>query len=174
MKNIIFVILLSMFAFMACSENMSSSDTGSGLISDRQTAPSFSLNSVTYNNTNNGTISLSSLKGKVVYLFFLGYSCPTCVASAPDTKTINGSYDSDDVVVLGLDVWNGSSGQVANFITQTGIKYPVLTQAGSVGTQYGAYNDYSVVVDKDGKIAFKGGGVNEDAIRSVIDELLTE
>jgi len=162
------LILFTISFLLFCSENPTDSNTI--IKSERPIAPAFSLQSLTH-----GTQTLEQYKGEVVYLFFLGYNCPPCIGNAPSTQTeIYLNYNKMDVHVLGLDVWNGSFGQLANFQIQTNVSYPLLLNASSVGNEYTAYNDYSVVVDKQGKIAYKSGGVNISEIKSVMDILLSE
>jgi len=164
--NKLSIILISAL-LLACSSSTDSS--GGGIIGDRIEAPLFTLNT-----WDNNSYSLSQFEGKVVYLFFLGHNCSLCIGNAPSTKRIYEKYSSDDVQVLGLDVWNGTNGQVATFITQTGVQYPVLTKASSVGNSYDVGRDHSILVDKEGRIAYDKSGVSRASIEEVIDELLAE
>lgn len=148
--------------------------TGPAQKNDRTKAPDFTLNSTTLTNANNGELSLSEFEGKVVYLFFLGYACPPCINAAPRTKNIDESYSEEKVQIIGLDVWDGSIGGAANFIIQTDVKYPVCTDASTVANKYGVVQEYSVIVDKDGRIAYKKNGINEQEIKITIDTLLNE
>ena len=114
-------------------------------------APPFTLNTL-----ENGTISLSDFAGKVVYLYFFGYNCPPCIVFGPITEQIHQIYiNNPNVVVLGLDVWDGSSAQVlVNFKQPTGVTYPLCLQASSVGGAYGVNVDWNVVVDQNQVIRY--------------------
>ena len=163
------IILVSAFMLLACSKSVEPL-----VKSDREKAPDFTLSSVIITNTNNGDISLADFRGKVVYLFFLGYNCPPCIDAAPRTKDIYKSFSPDSVQVLGLDTWDGSISGAANFISQTGIGYPVLVDAGAVADQYNVIQEYSVIIDKTGHIAYKKSGVNKQKIKDAINTLLME
>ena len=90
------------------------------------------------------------------------------------TSQLIQSYSEEKVQIIGLDAWDGSIGGAANFIIQTGVKYPVCIDAGSVADKYNVVQEYSVIVDKNGRIAYKEFGVNEQEIKSTIDMLLNE
>jgi len=164
-----FFLILSISFFMACSP-LTSNDAGGGGAVGRETAPAFTLDAYPA-----GKVSLSDFKGKVVYLNFIGYNCPPCIASALAIQSeIADKYDSARLQVLALDVWDGSAGGVANYQIQTGVKYTLLMKASTVGTAYDAVNDYSVLVDKKGQIAYADFGVNIAAIKDKIDQLIKE
>lgn len=166
-KTVFVALLLFLYA---CSNTSSGNSAGTGGGNQAKTAPAFTLDAYP-----SGQISLSDYSGKVVFLNFVGYSCPPCIASAPATQSeIADKYDPSVLQVLGLDVWDGSAGQVANFKTQTGVKYPVLMKASRVGTAYNAVNDYSVLVDKKGQIVYSEYGINITALREKIDQLIKE
>lgn len=168
------ILLFSTLLFACSSDSSSSNEDGGAISNNRATAPAFSLPSVKGQNQNNGTVTLAQHKGKVVYLFFIGNTCPPCISKGPNAEQIDLAYADDKVVVLALDVWNGSAGAVSNYISQTGVSFPVLRNAGSTGSAYNASNDYSVVVDKMGKIAYRKSGLDKTAIMNTIDSLLKE
>lgn len=163
-----FFILLT-FLLIYCSESPTQNQNPIIDEGNRSDALEFSLQSLSH-----GTQTLSQYNGKVVYLFFLGYNCPPCIGNAPATQSQIANKYGDDVQVLGLDVWNGSTGNLTNFQVQTGVTYPLLLNASSVGSDYKAYNDYSVVIDQNGKIAYRGGNVSIPDIQSTIDSLLSK
>jgi len=163
------IVLLSSILIFGCEKSTEPQEK-----SDRDLAPDFTLNSTTLNNTNNGEISLADFKGKVVYLYFLGYNCPPCIDAAPLTIKIDESFSEDSLQVLGLDAWDGSISGAANFIIQTGVQYPVLIDAGEVADQYKVIQEYSLLIDKNGRIAYKEFGINMQEIKNTINTLLTE
>lgn len=181
MKKVLSLICL--YFFIACSTNPATTNAGGtdidngggtggggGGTTNPNAAPAFTLDAYP-----SGKISLKDYQGKVVYLFFVGYNCPPCIASAPSTQSeIAEKYDTSKLQVLALDVWDGGTGDVANFQIQTGIKYPVLMKASTVGTAYNATNDYSVLVDQNGDIAYSAYGVNITALKEKINQLLGE
>ena len=172
MEKSLFILLLFSTLFLNCAEN-SAADNDSG-INQGKAAPDF-----TYTSLNDAEITLSDLKGKVVYIFFFGANCPHCRENGPVTE--NDIYqkfkDNDNFVALGLDTWNTSAGTVQNFKSVTGISYTLLLNARqSLVDYYGNASDYdrSVVIAADGTIAYQGTQfVNRDT-ETVISVIETE
>ena len=129
-----------------------------------KTAPAFSLTSL-----DGGTVSLADLTNKVVVLFFLGNSCPLCKASAPVVESsIHQVYSSNsNVVVLGLDQWDGNAASVTSFKNSTGVTFPLLLNASGVASDYGTTYDRLIVIGKDGKIKFSGNQAARNQAGSV-------
>lgn len=163
-----FLILLILLFALSCSSS-SGPDNDDKLISDRPEAVNFTFSTISGDN-----FSLSDYTGKVVYLFFLGSYCPICIGNAPGTVIVDNKYDNSEVQVIGLDVWDGSGSQVVSFISSTGVKYPVLQNASSIQSDYGVRYDYSVLVDKQGRVAYKKEGVNSGELIENINSLLLE
>ena len=161
-------ITLLVFVF-SCSTSTSGDDTNKITTGTRKEAADFSFTTVT-----GETHTLSDYKGKVVYIFFLGSFCPICIGNAPGTVTVDKKYDDSEVQVLGLDVWDGTGSQVLAFIGSTGVEYPVLQNASSTQSKYGVRYDYSVLIDKQGRVAYTEEGVNATEISLNIDALLAE
>lgn len=135
-------------------------------------APDFSLKDV-----NGTTVQLSSFKGKVVTLFFLGNNCPFCKSAAPTIQAkLNVSYASrSDYAILGLDQWDGNVNAVKAFIASTAVTFPVLLTASPVAAQYKTTYDRLIVVDKNGNIALtgmRGASSDVDLAKAKVDELL--
>lgn len=158
--------ILSGLLILGCSPN--TSDTGSNF-NEGKIAPDFS-----YTSLNNETVTLSDLKGKVVYIFFFGANCPHCRSNGPVTEnSIYQKFMNDsNFTAIGLDTWNTSAAAITNFKNVTGISYPLLLNARqSLIDYYGNTSDYdrSVVIAPDGTIAYQGSQfVNKD-INSVIN-----
>jgi len=139
-----------------------------------EVAPDFTLESLDH-----GSQSLSDYEGKVVYLFFFGYSCPPCKTHGPIIQTeIANKYSAEDVQVLGLDVWNGGTSGLTSYKGSTGVSFPLLNNAGSVQSLYGVpRQDYTVIVDQNGIVqeVHDNYPSNLDIGNSqdIIDQLLT-
>jgi peroxiredoxin len=164
----IFWILFILLITLSCSDSSGPEDNEK-LIDERAKAANFTLETI-----KGEKLSLSDYKGKVVYLFFLGSFCPVCKANAPGTVTVDNKYDDKDVQIIGLDVWDGSGSQIVDFIGSTGVQYPILKKASSLQSSYGVSYDYSVLVDKEGRVAYKKEGVNSGELSTNIDLLLAE
>lgn len=115
------------------------------------TAPDFSLT-----DPNGVSYTLSQYQGQVVLLFVLGSSCPSCIAEGPNVQSLFEDFSDQGLVVLGLDVWDGSVTNVNNFITMAGVQFPVLLMASSLQNVYKTTYDRLIIIDQNGKIAYKG------------------
>lgn len=167
MKNTFIVFLLLLFS---CSESPTENQNALITQNERVIAPNFSLQSIGH-----GPQTLSQYSGQIVYLYFIGYNCTLCIGHAPGTQTkIYDQYNSDNFQILGLDVWNGTFNQLTNFKNSTGVEYPLLQMASSVGSLYGSFNDYSILIDKNGRIAYRKSGVKISQLKETIDILLEE
>ncbi len=125
------------------------------------------------------SLGLADMTNKVVVMFFFGYSCSYCKASAPEIQSnlVSPYASRTDYLVAGLDMWNGTTSAVDAFRSSTGLSSPILLNASGVAGDYGTTNDRLIVVDKMGYIRFKG---NQSAIKDIdaarvkVNELLAE
>ncbi len=159
-KVIMYFFLCFSTIFLASSSF--SQDVGSA-------APDFSFQTLDH-----GRISLSDFRGKVIYLFFLGYDCPPCIAEGPITESqINKVYGNKNFQAVGIDVWDGTIIQMLTYKQQTGITYPLCLSGSSVLSLYQAAFDYSLIIDQDGIIRYKDFGVQTNQIKKMIESLLS-
>ena len=133
-------------------------------------APDFSLKSV-----DNEIYTLSHFQGNVIYLYWFGYACPTCLTVAPIAQNIADEFGNhDDFMALGIDHWDGNRSQVVSFKASTGIEFPLLMNGSTVREEYPFDAiDYSIVIDREGVIRYYDSGVEGDTIRTVISQLLS-
>ncbi len=136
--------------------------------------PDFEVNTL-----GGGSFKLSDQRGKVVFVFLFGNTCPSCKAIGPTVETsIYQEFKSNsDFVAIGLDTWDSSSGEssVTGFMNSTGITFPLAIKAGSVATAYGTTFDRFMVIDRDGVLAHKGlvGASNDvNTTKAVIEQSL--
>lgn len=133
-------------------------------------APGFSLLSLS-----GDTLDLIELKGKVVVLFFFGYTCSHCKESAPviQTSLVNPYVGRSDYIVLGIDVWNGTETYAGAFKTSTGVTFDLLLNGSATGSAYGTTNDRLVVVDREGYIRFSGQQAAKDDAAAAVSKVNT-
>ncbi len=157
-------------------------------VAEGQPAPAFTKNQLDSPGPNQTTPrSLSDYSGKVVFLFMMGWNCPTCVADGPSVEqNIHQYYAANfpgQVAVVGADHFNGTAAQLRSFQTSTGASYPLLLQAsiatgGNMGTLYGP-NDVHVVINKQGIVRLNtikyahNSRYRLNEIRACIDSLIT-
>lgn len=132
-------------------------------------APNFSFPTLDH-----GRISLNDFKGKVTYIFLLGYNCPPCVAEGPIVeKQIHQKYKNQNFQAIGIDVWDGSINQMLTYKEQTGVSFPLCLIGSSVLPLYKLIYDYSIVIDQKGIIRYLGSGVHTKQMKTVVENLLS-
>jgi thiol-disulfide isomerase/thioredoxin len=81
-------------------------------------------------------VTLSSLKGKTVFIDFWASWCPPCRDSIPAVKKLHAKMKNNpNVVVLSVNM-RESPGDVINFVKKYSIKYPVLLSNASINKDY--------------------------------------
>jgi cytochrome c biogenesis protein CcmG/thiol:disulfide interchange protein DsbE len=88
-------------------------------------APAFSLQRL----NGSGSVSLASLRGKVVVLNFFQSTCAPCKLEAPALEKVWEHYRSQGVVVLGIDT-RDVAGDARRFLSAHGVTYPAVGVAG--------------------------------------------
>lgn len=133
-------------------------------------APDFALADLSGN-----IVQLADFEDRVLVLFFLGHNCPYCKGVADDIESqLRQEYiDNDSFAIIGLDTWNGSKSAVEAFQSSTGVTFPLLLKASEVANSYETTYDRLVVVNPNGKIAFKGNNASATDLSTVVDLVKT-
>ena len=99
-----------------------------------------------------GTLRLSSLQGKVIFLDFWATWCGPCRRSLPHTQSLNDGFP-DDLVVLTINERERPD-EVRAYLRENGYAFRVaMDRAGSVGDRYGVRGIPTfVVIDRTGKL----------------------
>lgn len=136
-------------------------------------APAFTLNDMKGN-----TVTLYSLKGKVVLLDFWGTWCSPCKEEFPELDALYKKYGKDGLEVVGISV-DKSESNVAEFLKKWPVSFTVLTDTtGDVPESYalpGMPTGY--IIGKDGVIRFRHIGFSKEFMsiyEKEIVELLKE
>lgn len=129
-------------------------------------APDFSLQS-----TLDETISLSSLRGKIVMVNFWASWCGPCKAEMPAIQNVFSKY-SGDIVILGVND-EDTLNSIRDFEKQFELTFPLLLDStGSVTAQYEvrAYPS-TFFIDRDGSIFhIVVGSMTQSNIEDIIGE----
>jgi len=106
-----------------------------GPLSRGQEAPEFTLPRV---DGTPGTLSLSSLRGRVVVLDFWATWCPPCLAALPTMHALSKELEPKGVTFVGVDSDGEQTppAEVTAFLNEHGAPYPVVYDHGTVNRQY--------------------------------------
>lgn len=112
-------------------------------------APAFSLKTPT-----GETVTLESLKGKLVLVDFWATWCVPCVKAMPDMQKLQEKYAAKDFTVVGISIDDEGIKKVSPFLAKSKVKftYPILLDSGETWKQWGVKSVPSVMLVKDGQI----------------------
>jgi cytochrome c biogenesis protein CcmG/thiol:disulfide interchange protein DsbE len=150
MKRVAAIVFLLTFVIMI---------SGSLSFSSDKTAPDFALTDLSGN-----LVSLSDLKGKVVFVNFWATWCPPCRQEIPDFVEFYKEYKDKGAVILGVSV-DKSPDKVRDFMDEYNINYPVVMATNQMVSDYkpGRYIPATIVIDTNGMIQDKKVGVMDKA-----------
>ncbi|MBN1636779.1 MAG: TlpA family protein disulfide reductase [Deltaproteobacteria bacterium] len=111
-------------------------------------APDFTLSDLDGN-----TVSLNSLRGKVVLVLFTTTWCPYCIKDIPNLKKTYEQYCDKDFELLAVYIQE-SQRKVSSFAAKYNLPYTVLLDTkGAVARSYGVVGvPTKVLIGKDGKV----------------------
>ena len=112
-------------------------------------APDFTLKKPT-----GETVSLESLKGKLVLVDFWATWCVPCVKAMPDMQKLQDKYSTKGFTVVGISIDEEGAKKVTPFLAKSKVKftYPILLDSGTIWQQWGVKSVPSVMLVKDGQI----------------------
>jgi cytochrome c biogenesis protein CcmG, thiol:disulfide interchange protein DsbE len=121
-----------------------------------------------------GTIDLATLRGKPVWINFMGTYCPPCVDEFPLMNGYATRYASTGLAVIAVDV-REDEGTVAAFVEQLNTTFPVgLDADGSAAARWDAVTlPVHLWIDKDGVIRDGAlGGIGSDVMAARLRTIL--
>ena len=112
-------------------------------------APEFSLESL-----QGKTVRLSDYHGKAVLLNFWATWCQPCKIEMPWFEDLQKQYGPQGLQVVGIAMDDASKEDIAKFVKQMGVNYPILLGKESVGDAYGGvqFLPSTFFIDREGKI----------------------
>jgi len=117
-------------------------------------------------------LSLSDLRGKVVFLNFWASWCPPCRAEARDIEATWKKYKDKDIVFLGIDIQDTEEAALA-FLKEFEITYlNGRDSSGRISIDYGVWGiPETFFIDPEGWITYKHvGDLGSQIITSKLDE----
>ncbi len=121
--------------------------------------------------------SLSEWKGNVIAINFWATWCPPCREEIPYFVELQQNYQKDGLQFIGVALQHAD--EIRDFLDEFNVNYPslvggddVIELATRLGNGIGAL-PYTVIIDRDGKIAFtRRGPITKQEAESVIKTLL--
>lgn len=123
------------------------------------------------------TLTMASLRGRVVLVNVWATWCGPCRAEMPALQQLSEAYKAEGMVLLGLSVDRGAAAKVDAFLAERGITYPVAIIGGDVLAALGGVRGYptSFLIDRAGVVRHTVmGPVAPLTLRPAIQRLLAE
>jgi peroxiredoxin len=102
---------------------------------------------------NGKKVSLSSQKGKVVFLNFWATWCPPCRAEMPSMQRLHARFKDKGLVILAVNLQEDAK-SVRRFLAANKLSFPVLLDSdGRIGAIYGARSiPTTYLIGRDGSV----------------------
>lgn len=173
-----FILILGSLIFTACNDNKQNQQSTQSEILE-STAPRIEKdnNNLAFKDKNGKTITLNSLKGKVVFINFWATWCPPCIHEMPSINELKKTFqDNDKIEFLLVDVDNKIEKSNA-FMEKKNYDLPVYVPTSAIPSEYlGNSIPTTVILDKNGKIVTRIEGGRDYSSPDIIKLLndLTE
>ena len=146
---------------------------GLGALKNPVPAPDFQLPT-----RDGGTVRLSDLRGKVVYLDFWATWCPPCRRSFPWMNTLHERYGRDGLVVVAVSL-DHSHKSMARFLEDTRPTFVIaFDREGKVGDAYHVQiMPTSYLIDRQGRVRLIHRGFRKQdtpKLEKFVEKLLAE
>ncbi len=141
-----------------------------GLGAMDEPAPDFAVETL-----DGDTLRLVDLRGDVVLVNFWATWCPPCRLEMPGFQDVWEDYRDRGVTIVGLSVDRGVRSEVARWVREREITYPIGFPTGATVRAYDGANvlPTSLLIDRDGRIVHRVEGFYaEPALRAAIRRLL--
>jgi cytochrome c biogenesis protein CcmG/thiol:disulfide interchange protein DsbE len=111
------------------------------------------------------TLTLSSYKGKVLILNFWATWCPPCRREIPDFIEAYRQLKDEGLEIIGLSVDEASAPALLEWVSKTGINYPVALATPEIVRDYepGEFIPATIVIDPDGRIRYRQSSLMDKA-----------
>ena len=143
---------------------------------------------LTLKTTSGETVSLDSLRGKVVAVLWISTDCPHCQETCEAFAPIYEEFADHGLEVLGMAVNPAAPGNIDSFREKHNVAFPIGVSTRSDWMRFAdlsvmarAYVPYMMIVDRNGVIRYEHSGTDqefwtdkESRLRSEVELLLAE
>jgi thiol-disulfide isomerase/thioredoxin len=126
-----------------------------------QTAPDFDLQTIDGKN-----MKLSDFRGKAVLLNFWATWCGPCKIEMPWFVELQKQYGPQGLQIVGVAMDDSSTQDIAKFVNEMGVNYPILLGKEAVGQSYGGVGvlPTTFFIDRDGKFVAREFGLQSRSV----------
>ena len=155
------VLVAAMLFFGIRSARRSPATASATLDPKGQTAPDFTLA-----NLDGKSVQLSSYRGQAVLLNFWATWCGPCKIEMPWFVELQKQYGPEGLQIVGVAMDDSDQGDIAKFVKEMGVNYPILIGKEAVGQEYGGVNvlPTTFFIDRDGKIVAREFGLQSRSV----------
>ncbi len=140
-------------------------------------SPAMGAPAVTFDLLDGGALPLGALKGRVVLVNFWATWCPPCRAEMPGLEKVYADKRAAGFTVVGISMDQSPRQQVASFLHDHAIEYPVAMATVEAVAAFGGVNDLptSFLIDRKGRVRYTVRGMFAGVtLRAAVDRLLAE
>lgn len=145
--------------------------TAPGTDQPRKVAPDFELKSL-----DGRSLKLSDFRGHAVLLNFWATYCAPCRVEMPWLVDLYKQYHDQGLEIIGVSMDDdGEQQQIADFVREINVNYPILLGNHTVGDAYGGTQllPKTLFIDRDGKISSSIIGMkSKSELESAVKTLL--
>jgi len=147
--------------------------TASGTNEPRKVAPDFELKSL-----DGRSLKLSDFRGHAVLLNFWATYCAPCRVEMPWFVELYKQYHDQGLEIIGVSMDDdGEQQQIADFVREVNVNYPILLGNHTVGDAYGGTQllPKTLLIDRKGNISSSIVGMkSKSEIESAVKSLLAD
>lgn len=133
---------------------------------------------ISFRDAKGETVTLSALKGKVVFINFWATWCPPCIAELPSINTLYQKLSANKNIVFLMADADGKPEQALLFLQKKGYDLPVYTATTTVPAAVAAGTiPTTVVLNKKGEMVYHHEGVADytnDKFTAYLQQLSAE
>lgn len=153
------LLVLGSLSFTFCNNPTPKENTDAIVVSDSAATEVVATNELTFLSEQGTPITISSLKGKAVFINFWATWCGPCIQEMPSINRLKEAFKgNDDIVFLMVDVDNEIASSSA-FMKEKGYDLPVFVTVDDIPSTYlGNAIPTTVLLNKNGEIVTRMEG----------------